>query len=80
MCFSDDGACLNWMQQVHRAAPSGRRVEFTVQSRLWGVPGVQARVVALMVPPQAGQPALPPARLHEEHHLQDFSASKRAPF
>lgn len=80
MCFSDEAPCLNWMQQVHDTAPNGQRIEFTVQSRLWGVPGVEARVVALMVPPHAGQPALPPSPLHEEHPLQDFSASRRAPF
>jgi hypothetical protein len=68
------------MQQVHDTAPSGQRIEFTVQSKLWGVPGVEARIVALMVPPLAGQPALPPAPLHEENRVQDFSASKRAPF
>lgn len=76
MCFSDEGTCLQWLQQVHDTAPSGRRIEFTVQSVLWGNPGVAARVVALMVPPQAGKPAPPPSPLHEE---QDFSASRRAP-
>jgi hypothetical protein len=80
MCFSDEGACLSWMQQVQDTTQSGRRIEFTVQSKLWGVPGVEAKIVALIVPPQAGQPALPPAPLHEENRIQDFSASKRAPF
>ena len=80
MCFSDDGACLSWLQQVHDTAPSGRRIAFTVQSRLWGVPGVEAQVIALMVPPQAGRPAPPPSPLHEERPVEDFSSSRRAPF
>lgn len=79
MCFSDEGACLHWLQQVHDTAPSGRRIEFAVQSKLWGVPGTEAHVVALMVPPQAGRPASPPSPLHEEQPVEDFSASRRAP-
>lgn len=76
MCFTDDHACTQWLRKVELVAQSPRRIEFDVQRFLWSKPGPRAKVVALMVPPQAGAPVEPLPSLHDDG-VEEFSASRR---
>ena len=55
MCFSDDEVCGEWARNVRATAPDAISFEFVVTSRLWGQPGVTARIVAVMVLPRDGK-------------------------
>jgi hypothetical protein len=52
VCFADDKACLGWMENVAATTAHVVRTEFVVTPRLWGQPGVPARIVAMMVLPR----------------------------
>jgi len=74
MCFYDDPACLDWLNQVAKLAGSVVRTEFELQASLWGQPGVTTKIVALIAPPLK-EPAVKPAD-PKSGAIQDFSAKR----
>jgi hypothetical protein len=65
VCFSDDEICGEWARNVRATAPDAISFEFLVTSRLWGQPGVTARIVAVMVLPREGKAGASGMPLHE---------------
>ena len=55
MCLPDEETCLIWSKQVAAIAPGAISFDFVVQPQLWGMPGIPARIVALIVPPRAAR-------------------------
>ena len=55
MCLPDEETCLIWLKQIAATAPGAVTFDFVVQPRLWGTPGVPARITALLVPPRAAR-------------------------
>jgi 4-amino-4-deoxy-L-arabinose transferase-like glycosyltransferase len=53
LCFADDAACMDWMEQISQRFDRKRRFEFVVHKQLWGYPGVSRTIAAIMVPPSA---------------------------
>lgn len=53
MCLPDEETCLIWSKQIAAMAPGAISFDFVVQPQLWGMPGVPARIAALIVPPRA---------------------------
>ncbi|PAY08341.1 hypothetical protein CK489_17600 [Bradyrhizobium sp. UFLA03-84] len=51
LCFADQDHCLEWTEQMAARAGSYVRREFSVQSSLFGIPGVRRSLVAFMVAP-----------------------------
>jgi 4-amino-4-deoxy-L-arabinose transferase-like glycosyltransferase len=73
LCFRGQDYCNRWLDWVSpRAGPFVRR-EFTVQTSLWGRPGLTREMVVLMVPPRPDSEVSAP-----ESAADEFSASKRA--
>lgn len=75
MCFTDDVSCIDWMNRVAAIPVTSIRTEFTLNTSLWGRPGVSATVVALMVPPVTPSSSRPIAV--DGDGIEDFSASRR---
>lgn len=55
MCLANEETCLIWSKQVAAIAPGAISFDFVVQPQLWGMPGVPARIAALIVPPRAAR-------------------------
>lgn len=75
LCFTADLDCMGWMDRVAKIPAKVIRSEFTVQSMLWGRPGVTTTVAAMIVPPGT-TPAEPPSK---GEGIEDFGASRRGP-
>lgn len=71
LCFRDQDHCRRWINWVAASAGTVVHRELTLQTALWGRPGVGRDVVFLLVPP-SGETAPPP-----ESAADDFSASRR---
>ncbi len=52
ICLQDETTCLAWSKMVASVAKGAMVFDFTVQPKLWGWPGVPARISAVMVPPR----------------------------
>ncbi|WP_315831417.1 glycosyltransferase family 39 protein [Bradyrhizobium prioriisuperbiae] len=52
ICLPDEATCLVWSKMVAGLAAGAVLMDFDVQPRLWGRPGVSTRISAVMVPPQ----------------------------
>jgi hypothetical protein len=74
VCFADDRPCLNWMESVATSVPDVVRTEFVITPRLWGQPGIPARIAAMMAPPH-GDVAQLEAPLSDG--VREFSAIRR---
>jgi Dolichyl-phosphate-mannose-protein mannosyltransferase len=72
MCFAEDDLCLAWMDKVAAIAPNAIRREFIAKPRLWGRPGVTARITSLMVLPEPSRSPTPPSS-----GAEDLSAIRR---
>jgi 4-amino-4-deoxy-L-arabinose transferase-like glycosyltransferase len=58
MCFASEKPCVDWMEGVATATPKVVLTEFVITPRLFGQPGIPARIAAMMVLPggiDAGQ-------------------------
>jgi 4-amino-4-deoxy-L-arabinose transferase-like glycosyltransferase len=70
VCFANDRSCLNWMESVAKTVPDAIRTEFVVTPRLWGQPGIPARIAAMLAPPHGDSTQL-------SEGVNEFSASRR---
>src|SRR5262249_14186060 len=51
LCFDDQDDCLEWSERMAAHAGSYVKREFSVQSSLFGIPGVRRSLVAFLVAP-----------------------------
>ena len=76
MCFTEDAACIGWMNRVAEIPAKVIRSEFTLQSHLWGRPGATTSISAMIVPP-GKTPTPEPASIRNDGMIEDFGASRR---
>lgn len=76
MCFVEDARCIGWMDGL-ATLPASIRSEFTLQTSLWGRPGLTAKIATLIVPPSIVQPEPISAPRREEFVTSDAEQAVR---
>ncbi|WP_245448190.1 glycosyltransferase family 39 protein [Bradyrhizobium nitroreducens] len=77
LCFDDQPGCIEWVERMAVAAGNYVRHDFTVQSRLLGVPGSTRNIIAFLVPPRREQHSAAPGadRRGERHQSRTASSA-----
>lgn len=80
LCFGGDAGCVAAVERIAERASRVVKVEFVVQSMLFGQPGASQRFTALMVPPTAAATVAPPPGSRVAEQFNAVRGSVRSSF